>query len=60
MYNGILRGFNMKNDLLAGTSPYIRHNGDFIETTFGHMITGETDMYTISQLDSSQQPLSIA
>ena len=64
MYNGILRGFNMKNDLLGGTSPYIRHYGDFIETTFGHMIsfqaTGETDMYTISGLDSSQQPLSIA
>jgi hypothetical protein len=54
----------MKNDLLGGTSPYIRHYGDFIETTFGHMIsfqaTGETDMYTISGLDSSQQPLSIA
>jgi hypothetical protein len=64
MYNGILRGFNMKNDLLGGTSPYIRHYGDFVETTFGHMIsfeaTGETDMYTISGLDSSQQPLSIA
>jgi hypothetical protein len=64
MYNGILRGFNMKNDLLGGTSPYIRHYSDFIETTFGHMIsfqaTGETDMYTISGLDSSQQPLSIA
>ena len=54
----------MKNDLLGGTSPYIRHYSDFIETTFGHMIsfqaTGETDMYTISGLDSSQQPLSIA
>jgi hypothetical protein len=64
MYNGILRGFNMKNDLLGGTSPYIRHYSDFIETNFGHMIsfqaTGETDMYTISGLDSSQQPLSIA
>jgi hypothetical protein len=64
MYNGILRGFNMKNDLLGGTSPYIRHYSDFIETYFGHMIsfqaTGETDMYTISGLDSSQQPLSIA
>jgi len=64
MYNAILRGFNMKNDLLGGTSPYIRHYSDFIETTFGHMIsfqaTGETDMYTISGLDSSQQPLSLA
>jgi len=64
MYNAILRGFNMKNDLLGGTSHYIRHYADFIETTFGHMIsfqaTGETDMYTISGLDSSQQPLSIA
>ena len=64
MYNGILRGFNMKNDLLGGTSPYIRHYSDFIETNFGHMIsfqaTGETDMYTISGLDSSQQPHSIA
>jgi hypothetical protein len=62
--NAILRGFNLKNDLLGGTSPYIRHYADFIETTFGHMIsfqaTGETDMYTISGLDSSQQPLSIA
>jgi len=64
MYNSVLKGFNMKNDLLGGTSPYIRHYSDFIETTFGHLIsfqaTGETDMYTISGLDSSQQPLSIA
>ena len=64
MYNGILRGFNMKNDLLGGTSPFIRHYSDFIETTFGHLIsfqaTGENDLYTISGLDSSQQPLSIA
>ncbi len=60
----MLRGFNMKNDLLGGTSPYIRHYADFVETTFGHMIsfqaTGEADMYTISGLDSSQQALSIA
>jgi hypothetical protein len=64
MYNGILRGFNMKNDLLGGTSPFIRHYSDFIETNFGHLIsfqaTGENDLYTISGLDSSQQPLSIA
>lgn len=64
MYNSVLRAFNMKNDLLGGTSPYIRHYGDFMETTFGHVIsfqaTGETDMYTISGLDSSMQPLSIA
>jgi hypothetical protein len=64
MYNGILRGFNMKNDLLGGTSPYIRHYSDYIETAFAHLIsfqcTGEDDMYTISGLDSSQQPLSIA
>ena len=64
MYNSVLRGFNMKNDLLGGTSPYIRHFPDYIETTFGHLIsfqaTGENDLYTISGLDSSQQPLSIA
>jgi hypothetical protein len=64
MYNSVLRGFNMKNDLLWGTSPYIRHYSDFIETAFGHLIsfqaTGENDLYTISGLDSSQQPLSIA
>ena len=64
MYNSVLRGFNMKNDLLGGTSPYIRHYADFIETTFGHVIsfqaTGENEIYTISGLDSSQQPLSIA
>ena len=64
MYNSMLRGFNMKNDLLGGTSPYIRHYGDFMETAFGHVIsfqaTGENDLYTISGLDSSQQPLSIA
>jgi hypothetical protein len=34
------------------------------ETTFGYIIsfqgTGETDLYTISGLDSSHQPLSIA
>ena len=64
MYNSILRGFNVKNDLLGGTSPYIRHYSDFIETTFGHLIsfqaTGENDLYTISGLDSSQQPLSLA
>ena len=54
----------MKNDWLGGTSPYIRHFPDYIETTFGHLIsfqaTGENDLYTISGLDSSQQPLSIA
>ena len=64
MYNSILRGFYMKNDLLGGTSPKIRHYSDFIETTFGHLIsfqaTGENDLYTISGLDSSQQPLSLA
>jgi hypothetical protein len=64
MYNSVLRGFNMKNDLLGGTSPYIRHYPDFIETAFGHLIsfqaTGENDLYTISGLDASQQPLSIA
>jgi hypothetical protein len=53
----------MKNDLLGGTRPYIRHHADFIETTFGHVVslqaTGETDIYTISGLDSSAQPLSI-
>jgi hypothetical protein len=52
----------VKNDLLGCTGPYIRHCGDFIESTFGHMIsfqaTGETK--TILGLDRSQQPLSIA
>jgi hypothetical protein len=42
----------------------LTHYADFIETTFGHLIsfqaTGETAMYTVSGLDSSQQPLSIA
>ena len=64
MYNSMLKAFNMKNDLLGGTSPFIRHYGDFIETCFAHVISfqanGETDMYTISGLDSSQQPLSLA
>ena len=54
----------MKNDLLGGTSPYIRHYSDYIETTFGHLIsfqaTGGNDLYTISGLDSSPQPLSLA
>jgi hypothetical protein len=54
----------MKNDSLGGTSPYIRHYADFIETNLGHLIsfqaTGENDMYTISGLDAAQQPLSIA
>ena len=26
-------------DLLGGTSPYIRHYPDFIETNFGHLIS---------------------
>ena len=48
----------MKNDLLGGTSPYIRHYSDYIETTLGHYLisfqaTGENDLYTISGLDSS-------
>jgi hypothetical protein len=64
MYNGVLRGFNMKNDLLGGTSPFIRHYPDFIETAFGQLVSfqaaGENDLYTISGLDSSQQPLSLA
>ena len=51
-------------DLFGGTSPYIWHYSDYIETTFGHLIsfqaTGENDLSTISGLDSSQQPLSLA
>ena len=54
----------MKNDLLGGKSPYIRNYSDYIETTLGHLISfqaiGENDLYTISGLDSSQQPLSLA
>ncbi len=52
MYNSMLKAFILKNDLLGGTSPYIRHYADFIETTFGYVIsfqaTGETDISTIS------------
>ncbi len=37
---------------------------DVIETSFAHLIsfqaTGENEMYTISGLDSSQQPLSVS
>ena len=36
----------------------------YIEATFSHLIsfqaTGENDLYTISGLDGSQQPLSLA
>jgi hypothetical protein len=54
----------MTNNCLGETSPFIRHNSDFIKTAFGHLIsfqaTGENNLYTISGLENSQQPLSLA
>ena len=48
MYNSMLKAFNMKNDLLGGTSPFIRHYGDFIETCFAHVISFQARMCALS------------
>ena len=57
----------MANVLAAGTVYKLYYPNYQIftcQTTFGHLIsfqaTGENDLYSISGLDSSQQPLSLA
>ena len=63
-YNSILKGFGNKNDVNGGMYPGCKNVGDFIQCFYGSLLslqaTGETDLYTISGLDSSQQPVSIA
>lgn len=63
-YNSILKAFGTKNDVNGGMYPGCKNLGDFIQCFYGSILSlqaiGEQDMYTISGLDSSQQPVSVA
>jgi hypothetical protein len=63
-YNSILKGFGNKNDVNGGMYPGCKNVADFQTCFYGSLLslqaTGESDLYTISGLDSSQQPVSIA
>ena len=63
-YNSILKAFGTKNDINGGMYPGCKNVADFVQCYFGTILSlqavGENDLYTISGLDSSQQPVSIA
>ena len=63
-FNSVLKAFGTKNDINGGLYPGCKNLADFIQCYYGSVLSlqavGENDLFTISGLDSSQQPVSIA
>jgi len=62
-YNSLLQHFNIHQDTLSGMYPGINSLGAFREHSYASIcslnIPGETEMYTISGLDTEQTPATI-
>ena len=63
-FNGVLRAWNNKNDILGGLHPGIQSLAHYQSQFYAHIlslnITNEHDMYTVSGLNCSATPISIA
>ena len=63
-FNGVLRAWNNQNDLLGGVYEGIQSLAHFQTQFYGHIlslnVTNEHDLYTISGLNCSATPISIA
>ena len=63
-FNGVLRAFNAQTDTLGGLYPGIQSLGHYQSQFYSHIlslnVTNEHDMYTISGLNCSATPISIA
>ena len=62
-YNSLLQHFNIHQDTLSGMYPGINSLGAFREHSYASIcslnIPGETEMYTVSGLDTEQTPATI-
>jgi hypothetical protein len=63
-FNGVLRAWNNQNDVLGGLYPGIASLAHFQSQFYAHIlslnVTNEHDMYTVSGLNCSATPISIA
>jgi hypothetical protein len=63
-FNGILRAWNAQNDVLGGLYPGIASLAHFQSQFYAHIlslnVTNEHDLYTVSGLNCSATPISIA
>ena len=63
-FNGVLRAFNSQNDTLGGLYPGIQSLYHYQSQFYAHIlslnVTTEHDMYTVSGLNCSSTPISIA
>ena len=64
IFEGVLRHFNIQNDVLGGIHPSIKSIPQFNKYSFAHILSlnipGETDMYTVSGLNTEEIPVNIA
>ena len=63
-FNGVLRAWNAQNDTLGGLYPGIQSLAHYQTQFYSHVlslnVTNEHDMYTVSGLNCSATPISIA
>ena len=63
-FNGVLRAWNAQNDILGGLYPGIQSLAHYQSQFYAHVlslnVTNEHDMYTVSGLNCSATPISIA
>ena len=63
IFDGVLRHFNIQNDVLGGLHPSIKCLQQFNKYSFAHIlslnVSGESDMYTVSGLDSEETPVNV-
>ena len=63
-FNGVLRAWNNQNDILGGLYPGIQSLAHYQSQFYAHIlslnVTNEHDMYTVSGLNCSSTPISIA
>ena len=63
-FNGVLRSWNNQNDVLGGLYPGIASLAHYQSQFYSHIlslnVTNEHDMYTVSGLNCSATPISIA
>jgi hypothetical protein len=63
-FNGVLRAWNSQNDILGGLYPGIQSIAHYQTQFYAHVlslnVTNEHDMYTVSGLNCSATPMSIA
>jgi hypothetical protein len=62
-FEGVLRAFGTKNDVLGGLYPGLKNLADYQTCFYGHVLSledvDEQQVFTLSGLNSSQQPISI-